>query len=124
MKRVFSSPLSAVAIGLATFALLVVWHRDHTAPRREAQEIWREHEGVIVDVAAGKRVNLDDFEAAVRFFEKLTKITVPSNHSTFIDVMPTTDTAASLEPLRRWYAENQDRLYWDEEQYEVRLAPE
>lgn len=30
----------------------------------------------------------------------------------------------ALEPLRRWYAQNKDRLYWDEEQDEVRLAPE
>jgi hypothetical protein len=38
--------------------------------------------------------------------------------------MPAKDTPAALEPLRRWYAENQDRLYWDEEQSEVRLANE
>jgi hypothetical protein len=123
MKRIFSSPFSALTIGMAVFVLLVVWYRTYTAPRREAQEIWRSHECVISDVAMGKRVNLDEFEDAVRFFEKLTTIPVPSNHSTFVDTMPTKDTAKALEPLRRWYSENQDRLYWDEEQYEVRLAP-
>lgn len=86
--------------------------------------MWRNHERVLSDVAIGKRVNLDDFEEAVRFFENLTKITVPVDHSTFIDAMPTKDTATALEPLRRWYSENQDRLYWDEEKHEVRLAPE
>lgn len=121
MKRVFSSPLAASTIGLVVFVLLVVGYRDYTAPRREAQEIWRDHERVISDVAMGKRVNLDEFEDAVRFFARLTKITVPSNHSTFIDTMPAKDTLAVLKPLRRWYAENQDRLYWDEEQHEVRL---
>lgn len=124
MKRVFSSPLAASIIGMAVFMLLVVLYRDHTAPRREAQEIWRDHERVISDIAMGKRVNLEEFEDAVHFFERLTKITVPSNHSTFIDTMPTKDTPAALEPLRRWYAENQDRLYLDEEHHEVRLAKE
>jgi hypothetical protein len=124
MKRAFSSPLAASTLCMVVFVLLVVWYRDCTAPRREAQEIWRGHERVISDVAMGKRVNLDEFESAVRFFEGLTKINVPSNHSTFIDTMPAKDTSAALEPLRRWYAKNQDRLYWDEEQHEVRLAKE
>lgn len=79
---------------------------------------------MINDIAIGKRVNLDDFEAAVLFFEKLTPITVPSNHSTFIYAMPTKDTATALAPLRRWYSENKNDLYWDEEHNEVRLDSE
>lgn len=110
-------------IGIFVLMLLMAWYLNYTGPQREAQEIWRKHEHVISEVAAGKRVNLDDFEAAVHFFEKLTKISVPSNHSTFIDAMPTQETATSLIPLRRWYAENGNRLYWDKEQHEVKLGP-
>lgn len=122
MKRVFSSSFFFTVVGIVVLMLLTVWYRN-TTPRREAQEIWLEHERVISEVAAGKRVNLDDFESAAHFFEKLTKISVPSDHSTFIDRMPTRETATSLIPLRRWYAENGNRLYWDEGRHEVKLDP-
>ena len=109
---------------LAVLVLIFVWNRERTAPRRHAQELWHQHERVISDAATGKRVDLDDFDEAVYFFEKLTNIVIPSNHSTYIESMPTKDTGAALEPLRRWYSNNKNRLYWDKEHNEVRLAPE
>lgn len=123
MKKIFSGQLAASVILVGVLVLIFAWNFERTATQREAHAIWHEHERVISDIAIGKRVNLHDFEESVRFFEKLAKITVPSDHSTFIDVMPTKDTATALEPLRRWYADNKSRLYWDEERGEVRLAP-
>lgn len=117
------SPVLYVAL-LAALVLLFEWSREYTAPRRQAQEFWHQHERVISDIALGKRVNLDEFHEAVLFFEKLTDITVPSDHSIFIDSMPTEDTATALGPLRGWYAKNKHRLYWDEESNEVKLTPE
>lgn len=123
MRKAFSGPLVPFATLLTALLLILAWTRQCTAPQRQAHEIWHEHEQVISDIAMEKRVDLDAYGEAVFFFEKLTKITVPSNRSPFIDAMPTKDTATALEPLRRWYAENKSRLYWDEERGEVRLAP-
>ena len=117
------SPVLYVAL-VAALILIFEWNRERTAPRRQAQEIWHQHERVLSDLAMEKRVDLDEFHEAVLFFEKLTNITVPSDHSLFIDSMPIQDTAAALEPLRGWYAKNKHRLYWDEENNEVRLTPE
>lgn len=124
MKKIFSGPLAASVILVGVLVLIFAWNFKRTAPQREAHAIWHEHERVISDIAEGKRVDLEAFEEAVIFFWKLTRVTVPSNHSTFIYAMPTKETATALEPLRRWYAENKSRLYWDEERGEVRLAPE
>ncbi len=124
MKKVFSGPLVPSFMLLAALVLILAWNRQCTAPQRQAREIWHEHERVISDIAKRERVDLEAYEEAVIFFEKLTRITVPSNHSPFVYAMPTKDTATALEPLRRWYHENRSRLYWDEELGEVRLAPE
>jgi len=67
MRKVFSGPLVPSATFLAALVLLLAWNRQCTAPQRQAQEIWREHERVISDVAMGKRVNLDSYEEAVAF---------------------------------------------------------
>ena len=124
MKRAFKrSPVLYVALA-AALILIFEWNRERTAPRRQAHEIWHQHERVLSDIAMGKRVNLDEFHEAVLFFEKITNITVPSDHSMFIDSMPTQDTASSLEPLRGWYAKNKQRLYWDDESNEVKLTSE
>lgn len=123
MKKVFSGPLVPCVILLAALVLILAWNRHRTAAQRQALEIWHEHERVISEIAKGERVDLDAYEEAVIFFEKLTSITVPSNHSPFVYAMPTEDTATALEPLRQWYGENKSRLYWDEERGEVRLAP-
>lgn len=125
MSRLFSRPLVPTTILIAAFVLALAWYRECTGPQRKAQEIWSAHERVIVDVAMKRRVNLGDFQDARYFFEKLTGVDVPGNYSTYLGTsMPNKDTATALEPLRHWYAENQDRLYWDEEQGAVRLAPE
>lgn len=124
MRKIFSGPLAASVILVGVLVLIFAWNFNRTAPQRKAHAIWHEHERVISDIAEGKRVDLDAYEEAVIFFERLAKIDVPSNHSPFVYAMPTKDTATALEPLRRWYAENKNRLYWDEERGEVRLTPE
>lgn len=122
-RSLAKSPVLYVAL-VAVIVMIFEWGRERTAPRRQAQEIWHQHERVLSDIAMEKRVDLDEFHEAVLFFEKLTNITVPSDHSMFIDSMPTQDTATALAPLKGWYAKNKDRLYWDEESNEVKLTPE
>jgi hypothetical protein len=125
MKRVFSRPLVPSALLLAAVVLLLAWTIERTASKRQAHEIWLANERVIEDAAMRRPGRLSDFEEACHFFWKLTGISVPGNFSTYLGVnLPSKDTATALVPLRRWYAENKDRLYWDKESDEVRLAPE
>jgi glucan phosphoethanolaminetransferase (alkaline phosphatase superfamily) len=124
MKRLIQRPLALSIVLVLLLAIALAWNFRRTSPQRAARAIWFEHEQVLSFAAMGKPVNLSDFRAAALFFNKLTGINVPVDHSAFIDAMPNQETAAALEPLRRWYAENKDRLYWDEERQEIMLAPE
>jgi hypothetical protein len=119
MKEIFYRPLVPTTLLLASVVLII----DCTAPQRKAHEVWKENEQVIVDLALGKNVYGSDFEQAIKFFHALTDITIPYDQNAVIDYMPIKQSATALKPLRRWYAENKNRLYWDEERHEVRLAP-
>jgi hypothetical protein len=121
MRRKASRPFVYFSAGFIVCLLAFAHFYKEAVPQRKAREIWREHERVVIDAAAGRRVHLDDFADAVLFFERLTGIYVPSEHSTLIDAMPNKDTASAVEPLRRWYQENKYDLYWDEQRREVRL---
>jgi hypothetical protein len=118
MKNILSRPLVPAALLVAGVILIVVW----TAPLRKAHAIWEENERVISNVALKKPVDLREFREAAAFFSKLTGITVPMDQNAVFDGFPTEESAAALEPLRRWYAKNKYRLYWDDEREEVRLA--
>jgi hypothetical protein len=93
-----------------------------TSPQRKGRAIWKEHERVVIDAANGRRIDLNEFSEATLFFERLTGINVPSEHSTFVDAIPNKNTGSALEPLRCWYEENRDRLYWDDQRREVMLT--
>ncbi|HKI00775.1 MAG TPA: hypothetical protein VKK31_02230 [Thermoanaerobaculia bacterium] len=121
MKAIITSPRSLSVLCFFAIFLVLVLIYEQTIPQRTAHEIWRRHEQVVSDAAAGKHIDLNDFSDAALFFVKLTGINVPGEHSTYIDWMPNQDTATALEPLRRWYAQNKDRLYWDEMRKEVKL---
>lgn len=124
MKRSFSVSFVLCILLLAAYVVLLAWFRESTAPRRDAQRIWRENEEVILEAGMGKRGSVSEFQDACYFFYKLTGINVPANYSSYLGArFPNKDTATALEPLHHWYAENKDRLYWDEERNEVRLAP-
>lgn len=124
MRKFVPTPLFSSLLFLLALFLALAWQYERTAPQRIAREIWQDHEQVVNDAAQGKSVNLTDFSDAALFFGKLTGIDVPGDHSTYIDWMPNKDTATAVEPLRRWYAENKDRLYWDDQMKRVRLSDE
>lgn len=123
MKRLFFTPLVRYALSIGALALLVAWIHQCTAPQRRAQEVWLSHERVISDVAAGKPGSLTEYQDTYYFFHELTGITIPSNYSSYLGPMPNDASGMVIEELRRWYSENRDRLYWDEEHEKVRLAP-
>src|SRR5689334_5237247 len=114
MKRTTSKAFRYSMALLSSILIFVYFYKD-AAPRRQAREIWREHERVVVDAAKGRRVWHDEFHDAVLFFERTAGISVPSEHSTFVDSIPTKETGLAVEPIRRWYQENKYRLYWDEQ---------
>lgn len=94
-----------------------------TSARAKAKEIWRQHKAVVEAAARREKVDLDAFHAACIFFENLTGIAVPGDASTLVDWYPTEQTRTAIEPLNKWYSENGDRLYWDEESQTVKLLP-
>lgn len=86
--------------------------------------IWTELRVWLYNASMKKGGSLGKYQDACIFFRRLTGIIIPGDYSTYLGArLPNRDTATALEPLRRWYAQNKDRLYWDEEQNEVRLAP-
>jgi hypothetical protein len=88
-----------------------------------AREIWKQHFNVVDAAARKDAVDPERFWEAALFFEKLTGITTPGEHSTLIPYIPTEETGKALTSLSHWYAENQYRLYWDAERKEVALLP-
>lgn len=96
--------------------------RDDCDRTEEGTRDLEGHELVVEAAARGEPVDLKDFRKAAVFFDELTRITVPGEHSPLIDWMPNKDTASALLPLRRWYAKNRDRLYWDDQSKRVRLS--
>lgn len=90
-------------------------------PRAEA--LWSKHLETIEHAAQTGYSDRRAFYEACKFFEDLTGITVPFDHSAVADFYPTRDTAKALEPLRAWYAANGDRLLWDETSKAVKLRP-
>jgi hypothetical protein len=103
---------------IATLALSLIFclgcsNKPSDSAHGLAQEVWSRHEAVIVKISRREKVDLKSFEEACLFFENLTGITVPGDHSPVIDWFPTKDTPKALQPLRQWYADHQDQLVWD-----------
>ena len=86
-----------------------------------AHAIWHEHLRTIGEIVDGANVSPERFSDAVTFFEQLTGITVPFDHSLASDLYPTKETRSALEPLRSWYHANGHRLYWDEADRRVKV---
>lgn len=89
--------------------------------RLKAQATWRYHEAVVTSAAKGENVDLDEFETASEFFQRVAGIPIPGDGS-YIGWHPTTETVKIVEPLRRWYEVYGDDLYWDGEK--VVLLPQ
>ena len=103
-------------------ALLAGDESTHRAARgRQAREIWRRHEAVVVQALQGRQKD-DEFERAVAFFADVTGIEIEVNIFTF-GFLPEPGTAEDFERVREWYARNKDRLYFDEDSLSVKVAP-
>lgn len=111
------------SVTLAACLFLLACNREATS-KQKAQEIWRGHELVVESAANGRPVDLKAFWEASLFFDELAGITVPGDHSPLIDWMPNKDTASALQPIKQWYTKNGDRLRWDEQTGEVKIAGE
>jgi hypothetical protein len=122
MKTVTKFLRIAARTALAASVLSFACTREDVIAQKRAQETWRRHELVVEAAARGEPVDLKVFWKAVVFFNELTGITIPGEHSPLIDWMPNKDTASALQPLRRWYEKNKDRLYWDDQSKRVRLS--
>lgn len=92
--------------------------------RERAQATFLANERIIEHAARLRDVDLNRFDEASRFVNKLTGISVPGDHNLVADWYPTPETAQAIRPLRRWYAANKDRLYWDESAKMVKLRPQ
>lgn len=96
---------------------------DEKISHREAQQEWARHEKTLERLASRQRVTIKEFDDAVRFFVPLTGIEVPATQGAIVDIYPTAETTEALPELRRWYADNEERLYWDERSQSVQLRP-
>ncbi len=112
-------------ISYLTIGILVVLGCQTRAERGQAraQEEWAKHERLIERAAEGQRVSAQGFAEAHDFFERLTGIGVPADHSALELFYPASDVGRALPPLRKWYAANKERLEWDEVKRQVILRP-
>ena len=108
---------------LALMILASACKRTESPANLKAREIWLENQKVVESAALGRRVDLDRFIGATKFFGELASIHVPGDHSPMIYWYPTSETSKAVEPLRRWYRANGSRLYWDPTSHKVLLSP-
>jgi hypothetical protein len=89
----------------------------------KARAIWLKHQRVLEGAIKGERTDGDELQEAAIFFYHVAGIIIPGGHSPVIDFYITRETAGVMKPLRIWYKENGDRLYWDEASSKVLLRP-
>lgn len=94
---------------------------DEREARERAQQEWKRNEEIVVRASALEPVDRDRFEEARAFFLELTGISVPVDHSQEVGWYPTRKTGVVIAPLRHWYADHKDELYWDQEDQMVYL---
>lgn len=83
-------------------------------PSRGVDLVWRAHLSVLEDIAAGKPFEVTEFSDAHAFFYDLTKISIPADHSSVVDLVPTPESKDTLPVLIDWYSRNKSRVYWDQ----------
>lgn len=112
------------ALALVLIMIVGACASPESVAKAKAEEVWKRYEKVFMDLQEGRDVRDADFDEACRFFYRLTKIEIPSDHNPFLDCVPNADSHKALVSLREWYSRNHDRLYWDNLGNEVRLRPE
>lgn len=94
--------------------------KEEQAQIVDVHAIWKKHERVMEGALAGRPHVIEKFGAACSFFTRLSGIEIRGNGS-FFGWLPNQDTAVDFEKVKIWYAENKDRLYWDEQSKSVQV---
>ena len=89
----------------------------------KARSLWLKHQRVVEAAARGEVTDVAEFKDAAEFFDQVASIDVPGDHSPVIYWYPNRKTPQAVEPLRRWYQTNGERLYWDQETGKVQVRP-